>query len=137
MKKDNVKNLAQLGTQSSFRYENPGEDILEIFHNQFPARNYITEFIFNEFTSLCPKTKHPDFATITIQYIPNKYCIETKSLKLYFLAFRNQGAFMETITNQILEDCAKVCKPRWMKVHTESNARGGTLINVMTEYGKK
>ena len=137
MKKDNIKSLKNLGSkQTKYKYDSPESTLLEVFENQFPERDYITQFIFNEFTSLCPKTGQPDSATITVEYIPNKLCIETKSLKIYFLSYRNQGAFMETITNQILEDCVKICDPRWIKITGNFNARGGTLINIIVEYEK-
>jgi len=74
---------------------------------------------------------------MTVRYIPDEKCIETKSLKLYFLAFRQYGSFMETITNRVLEDLVAVCAPRWMKVIGNFNARGGTLINVEAEAVKK
>lgn len=136
-KKDDVSTLKSLGSQSTkYRYENPTADLLETFKNQYPERNYVTEFVFKEFTSLCPKTHQPDFATITIQYIPNELCIETKSLKTYYLAYRNEGSFMETLTNKILEDCISVCQPRWMLVTSNFNARGGTLINIEAEYSE-
>lgn len=132
---DNTSSLTQLGSaKTKYAYNNPTSNLLEIFENQYPNRDYATEFIFDEFTSLCPKTGQPDFAAIKVQYIPDKKCIETKSLKLYFLAFRQYGSFMETITNKILEDCVSVCQPRWMKVIANFNARGGTLINVEAEY---
>ena len=135
MKEDNTSKLTKLGSQNTkYQYEGADNSLLETFENQFPKRNYVTSFIFNEFTSLCPKTGQPDFATITVEYIANGLCIETKSLKLYFLSFRQHGAFMETITNQILEDCVRVCNPRYMKVISNFNARGGTLINVVVEY---
>lgn len=138
MKHDNVKDLKNLGSrETEYKYDSPVKELLETFENQFPHRNYQTQFVFNEFTSLCPKTGQPDFATVSISYIPDKKCIETKSLKLYYLAYRNQGAFMETITNQILEDCVAVCEPRQMQVVSNFNARGGTLINVVAEYIKK
>jgi 7-cyano-7-deazaguanine reductase len=137
MKKDNTTTLLKLGDHGKdYQYDSPDKSLLETFPNQFPERDYITQFIFNEFTSLCPKTKQPDFATITLEYIADKLCIETKSLKTYYLAFRNEGAFMETITNTILEDCWQVAQPRWMKVTANFNARGGTLINVIAEKGK-
>jgi len=82
----------------------------------------------------CPKTGQPDFATITVRYAPAKLCIETKSLKLYFLSYRQHGAFMESITNRMLEDCVSVCNPRWMEVKSNFNTRGGTLINVEARY---
>ena len=135
MKKDNTTNLTKLGSkETKYQYDSADKNLLEIFENQYPHRNYVTEFVFNEFSSLCPKTGQPDFATITVRYIPKGYCIETKSLKLYFLSFRQHGAFMETITNQILEDCVEACNPRKMTVTANFNARGGTLINVIAEY---
>jgi 7-cyano-7-deazaguanine reductase len=136
--KDDIKKLTQLGNHGTkYVYNNPTSEMLETFQNKFPQRNYVTQFIFNEFTSLCPKTGQPDFATITIEYIPDQLCIETKSLKIYFLAFRNLGSFMETITNIILDDCVSVCKPRYMKVTSNFNPRGGTFINIIAEYTVK
>jgi 7-cyano-7-deazaguanine reductase len=133
-KTDDVNGLTQLGSQETkYNYSCPSKDVLETFHNQYPYRQYITEFTFNEFTSLCPKTGQPDFATITVRYIPNKECIETKSLKLYFLMYRQHGSFMETIVNQIFEDLSSVCNPQWMQIIGEFNARGGTKINVQVE----
>jgi 7-cyano-7-deazaguanine reductase len=135
MKQDNTKTLTKLGSKETiYQYDEPNKELLETFENQYPNRKYTTQFIFNEFTSLCPKTGQPDFAIVTVEYIPNKLCIETKSLKVYFLAYRNKGAFMETITNQILEDCIAVCQPHQMKITSNFNARGGTLINVIAEY---
>jgi 7-cyano-7-deazaguanine reductase len=137
MKKDNVSSLTKLGEAGTkYKYDSPDKKMLEVFDNTFPDRDYTVNLIFHEFTSLCPKTGQPDFAIITIEYVPDLYCIETKSLKVYFLSYRNQGAFMETITNQILCDCADVCKPRWMKVTSKFNVRGGTSIRVCVEYRK-
>lgn len=133
--KDNTEKLTQLGSANTiYNYSDPHMDILECFENKYPNRDYVTEFIFTEFTSLCPRTHQPDFAEIAIRYIPDKECLETKSLKLYFLAYRNEGMFMETIVNKILEDCVSKCRPRKMSVVGKFNARGGTLINVMAEY---
>jgi len=133
--KDNTETLTQLGNQNTkYVYDNPNQGLLETFENKYPGREYVTEFVFNEFSSLCPKTGQPDFATITVRYAPAKLCIETKSLKLYFLSYRQHGSFMETITNQILEDCVAACQPRWMKVFSNFNTRGGTLINVEATY---
>jgi 7-cyano-7-deazaguanine reductase len=130
-----TEGVTKLGNhKTEYTYDNPTSDLLETFPNQYPDRSYITEFEFGEFTSLCPKTGQPDFATITVRYIPGERCIETKSLKLYLLAFRQYGSFMETITNKILDDLVAVCSPRWMKVTGNFNARGGTLINVEAEY---
>ncbi len=135
MKKDNVKDLKNLGSKKTiYVYDEPNSKILETFENQFSHRNYHTKFVFNEFTSLCPKTGQPDFATVSVEYVADKKCIETKSLKLYFLSFRQYGSFMETITNQILEDLVEKCKPRQMKVTSNFNPRGGTFINVIAAY---
>lgn len=133
--KDNTDNLTKLGSKKTeYKYSEPLADMLETFKNQYPNRQYVTEFKFNEFTSLCPKTGQPDFATISISYVANEKCIETKSLKMYFLAYRNEGMFMETIVNQILEDCVRAVEPLSMLVTGEFNARGGTHINVAAQY---
>lgn len=137
-KTDDTSSLTKLGNhRTQYAYDSPDKALLETFPNKFPHRDYLTEFLFQEFTSLCPKTGQPDFATVSIQYIPDEKCIETKSLKLYFLSFRQHGSFMETIINTILEDCAAVCAPRWMQVTGNFNARGGTLIKVVAETGNK
>ncbi len=134
---DKTEGLSQLGNQNTkYEYSNPTPNILETFPNQYPERDYVTEFVFSEFSSLCPKTGQPDFATITVLYVADKKCIETKSLKLYFLAYRQHGSFMETIVNTILNDLVSVCQPRSMMVEGNFSARGGTLINVRAEMGK-
>jgi len=136
-KKDKPEDLKELGSaQTKYTYDEPDPDLLETFENQFPHRDYKTEFIFKEFTSLCPKTGQPDFAEIKVEYIPDKLCIETKSLKMYFLSYRQHGSFMETITNNILRHLASECLPCWMKVTAKFNTRGGTDINVFAEFDK-
>ena len=135
MSKDETKDLRHLGSQrTEYKYDEPGPGILDTFPNKYPGRDYKVEFIFPEMTSLCPKTGQPDFAVIEIRYIPDKLCIETKSLKLYFFAFRNFGSFMETITNKILEDLVSVCQPKWMQVIGKFNPRGGVVLNVTAEH---
>lgn len=131
---DDVKQLTQLGNNTVYKYENPDKSILETFPNKNPDRDYIITLEFPEFTSLCPKTGQPDFANIVIEYIPDKECIESKSLKLYFFAFRNFGAFMETITNKILTDIVEACHPRWCKVTGDFNPRGALKIIVTADY---
>ncbi|MEJ2194277.1 MAG: preQ(1) synthase [Ignavibacteriaceae bacterium] len=108
--------------------------ILEVFDNQYPERDYNVVHTAPEFTSLCPKTGQPDFATIVIEYIPDKLCIELKSLKLYLNSFRNEGIFFESVTNKILDDLVKVCKPRYMLVTAEFNVRGGISSLIEAEY---
>src|SRR6202050_2226212 len=101
--------------------------ILETFANPSPRRDYEIKFVFPEFTSMCPVTGQPDFATITVTYIPSKLCVEMKSLKLYYLAYRNQGIFYEAVINTILDDLVAVLKPKSMTVTGDFAARGGTV----------
>lgn len=109
-------------------------EILESFENQFPERDYRIEIVAPEFTSVCPKTGQPDFGTITVAYIPDKLCIELKSLKLYFQSYRNAGIYYEHVTNTILDDLVAACRPRWMKVEAAFNARGGITETVTAQY---
>lgn len=133
--KDNTEGLTKLGTPIEYsQYNNPTKEILEVFPNQYPDSDYVVEFIFPEFTSCCPKTKQPDFGTIKVRYIPNKNCIETKSLKLYYLAYRNEGMFMETIVNKIKDDLVVACLPKHLEVVGVFNPRGGTGINIQANY---
>ena len=108
--------------------------ILEAFPNPRPQRDYTIEFVFPEFTSLCPVTGQPDFATITVRYVPHERCVEMKSLKLYFFSYRNKGIFYEAVTNTILDDLVAVLKPRRMTVIGEFAVRGGTAGTVTVEY---
>ncbi len=133
---DDTSNLTKLGSGSTkLHYDRPDVSILEAFENKARHRDYLIELIYPEFTSLCPVTEQPDFATITVRYVPDARCVESKSFKLYLMAYRNHGAFMETITNTILDDLAAACAPRWMEVKGTFNARGGTLITVTAETG--
>jgi 7-cyano-7-deazaguanine reductase len=111
--------------------------ILEVFDNPRPGRDYEIKFVFPEFTSLCPVTGQPDFATITVRYVPDRSCVEMKSLKLYFFAFRNKGIFYEAVTNQILDDLVEKLSPRRMTVVGEFAVRGGTAAAVTAVYGGK
>lgn len=111
--------------------------ILDTFDNPFPDRDYQIEFQFPEFTSVCPVTGQPDFATLTITYVPDRKCIEMKSLKLYFFAYRNKGIFYESVTNTILDDLVAVLKPRRMTVVGAFNARGGTYGTITVQYDAK
>jgi 7-cyano-7-deazaguanine reductase len=108
--------------------------ILDVFPNPKPGRNYEIRFVFPEFTSVCPVTGQPDFATITITYIPRGLCVEMKSLKLYFFAYRNKGIFYEAVVNTILDDLAAVLKPRKMTVIGDFAVRGGTAGTVTASY---
>ena len=112
----------------------PDASILETFKNSNPQRDYWITFETAEFTSLCPITGQPDFATIKIEYIPNKLCVESKSLKLFLFSFRNEGSFYEDVTNRIFTDLTKVCKPRRLIVTGDFTARGGIAIRVTATY---
>ncbi len=113
------------------------QKILETFENPNKERDYIIEHTAPEFTSVCPKTGQPDFATIILEYIPDEQCVELKSYKYYLQSFRNDGIYFEAVTNQILDDLVAVCKPRYMKITAEFNARGGISSIVETEYVKE
>ncbi|TAL53332.1 MAG: NADPH-dependent 7-cyano-7-deazaguanine reductase QueF [Methylovulum sp.] len=107
---------------------------LEIFDNPQPGRDYTVRIDIPEFTCLCPKTGQPDFATIQIEYVPATLCVELKSLKLYMWAFREQGAFHEAVTNEILNDMVKAVAPMFMRVRAEFNVRGGIYTTVVAEH---
>ncbi len=108
--------------------------LLEVFDNPRPERAYRIVHTCPEFTSVCPKTGQPDFGTITIDYIADKQCLELKSLKMYFYAFRQMGIFYEAVTNQILDDLVEACQPRSMTVVGDFNVRGGFSSVVTCEY---
>jgi len=109
-------------------------ELLETFENKYPSRDYTITHIAPEFTSLCPKTGQPDFATITLEYIPDKLCVELKSLKFYLNSYRNEGIFFESVTNKILDDLVEITKPRYMKITAEFNTRGGISSVIEAEY---
>ena len=111
--------------------------ILDAFDNPRPERDYEIQFVFPEFTSVCPVTGQPDFATITVRYIPDRRCVEMKSLKLYFFSYRNKGIFYEGVVNTILDDLVAVLKPRYMRVVGEFAVRGGTAGTVTAEHGAR
>ena len=110
--------------------------LIETFENPHPQRAYRIEHTVHEFTSLCPVTGHPDFATMTIAYVADKLCIELKSLKLFLQAFREQGIFYEDVTNVILDDLVAVCAPRWMCLRSEWSIRGGIHSVITAEHGR-
>ena len=110
--------------------------LLETFDNKYLDRDYTVTHIAPEFTSLCPKTGQPDFATIILEYIPDKLCVELKSYKFYLQSYRNDGIFFESVTNKILDDLVDVTKPRYMKITAKFNTRGGISSVIETEYKK-
>ena len=110
---------------------------LETFPNPTPGRDYTIEFTCPEFTCLCPRTGQPDFATFRIRYVPDRLCVELKSLKLYLWSFREEGHFHEAVTNRILDDLAKATQPRYMKLEARFNVRGGIYTSVFAEHRKR
>lgn len=107
---------------------------LELFDNPNPDRDYSICVRIPEFTCLCPKTGQPDFAVIDLGYVPDRLCIELKSLKIYIWSYRDQGAFHEAVTNQILDDLAGACAPRYMRISAQFNVRGGLYTKVVAEH---
>ncbi len=115
----------------------PDAKILETFPNPSPQRDYLIEHTHHEFTSLCPMTGHPDFAEITVSYVADKKCVELKSLKLYFHAFRNEGIFFEAATNKICDDLGKALQPRSLTIIANWKARGGFTSRVTASWSWK
>ncbi len=109
---------------------------LETFANPSPERDYVIRHLCPEYTALCPVTGQPDFGTIIVSYIPDRICVELKSLKLYLWSFRDEGHFFEQVTNQILEDLVRATKPRRMKVVGRFGVRGGIWTRVTARYEK-
>ena len=109
---------------------------LETFENPNPDRDYTIRIDVPEFTCLCPKTGQPDFAELRLEYVPDQRCVELKSLKLYAWSFRNEGAFHEAVTNQILADLVAATAPRFMRLTAEFNVRGGIYTTVVAEHRK-
>jgi 7-cyano-7-deazaguanine reductase len=108
--------------------------ILETFPNPAPQRDYVIEHTHHEFTSMCPVTGHPDFASITIRYVADRICVELKSLKLYFHAYRNEGIFFEAVTNRICDDLGATLKPRALTVIADWKARGGFTSRITADW---
>jgi 7-cyano-7-deazaguanine reductase len=130
------RRLTQLGHRSALTPQQIAEPrrILEVFDNPRPQRDYEVKFVFPEFTSMCPVTGQPDFATITITYVPDRFCVEMKSLKLYYLAYRNKGIFYEAVVNTILDDLVDAVDPRRMTVVGDFAVRGGTAGTVTATH---
>ncbi|HSR13139.1 MAG TPA: preQ(1) synthase [Thermodesulfobacteriota bacterium] len=110
---------------------------LETFPNHHAGRDYVVTLHTEEFTCVCPATRQPDFARLTIKYVPDRKILESKSLKLYLWSFRNEGAFHEHVVNVILDDLVKALSPRWCKVSGDFAVRGGISIKVEAEHKNK
>ncbi len=127
LKKD-LADLTLLGRKAQPRRK------LEVFPNHHPGRRYTVTLATEEFTCLCPATGQPDFAAITIAYIPGKWILESKSLKLYLWSYRDEGVFHEHVVNTICDDLVKVLDPQWIEVTAVFNARGGIGITVVAAH---
>ncbi|MBP0724956.1 NADPH-dependent 7-cyano-7-deazaguanine reductase QueF [Bacillus sp. RG28] len=130
---EDVSLLGNNKAKYNFEYD---PSILEIFDNTHPDRDYFVKFNCPEFTSLCPKTGQPDFATIYISYIPEQKMVESKSLKLYLFSFRNHGDFHEDCMNIIMDDLIKLMDPRYIEVWGKFTPRGGISIDPYCNYGR-
>ena len=134
---DQTGHLRVLGGKGSNAPEGaPGAHMLEAFPNLYPGRPYIVSMVFPEFTSLCPVTGQPDFASIAVEFIPDTLCVESKSFKLYMFAFRNHQSFMESITNAVLDDMIGAIDPFWCRVKGLFVPRGGVRLHVFAEHFK-
>ncbi len=109
--------------------------LLEIFSNPHPSRDYVVRHHVHEFTSICPQTGQPEFATVEIRYVAGARCIELKSLKLYLQSYRDQGIYYEDVTNLILDDLVAACEPKWMIVESTWSVRGGIHSVITARYG--
>jgi len=131
MKKTNKKNSYE-GLQGHIR--NLKTPKIDTWKNQYPDRDYTVHLAIPEFTSICPKTGLPDFATIKVSYGPDKLCLELKSLKYYIIFYRSVGIFHEHLVNKILDDIIRACRPRWARVEGIVNSRGGIQTTAAAEY---
>ena len=133
---DDTKDLKLLGNQNvqyAFDYD---PKVLETFDNKYPKRDYFVKFNCPEFTTLCPITNQPDFATIYISYIPGERMVESKSLKLYLFSYRNHGGFHDTSINMIMDDLIELMAPKYIEVWGKFTPRGGISIDPYCNYGK-
>jgi 7-cyano-7-deazaguanine reductase len=133
-KRKHADQLTLLGKSDAKLPSSPAEARLETFANPAPERNYRIHFETDDFTSVCPVTGQPDFARIDIDYVPDRLCIESKSLKFYLASYRNERSFNEAVTNRILDDFVKACAPREAIVTAQFSARGGIALTVRAEY---
>ena len=131
------KRVASSRPNRSKKAQAASAGLLETFPNPHPQRDYTVRMRCPEFTCLCPKTGQPDFATVHLEYVPDKTCVELKSLKLYLWSFRDQGAFHEAVTGQILDNLVAATAPRFMRVTAEFLVRGGIYTTVVVEHRKR
>ena len=134
--KDETQGLSLLGNQRTVYKSDYAPEVLETFVNKHPDNDYFVQFNCPEFTSLCPITGQPDFATIYISYVPGERMVESKSLKLYLFSFRNHGDFHEDCVNVIMKDLIRLMDPKYIEVLGEFTPRGGISIYPYCNYGK-
>jgi 7-cyano-7-deazaguanine reductase len=120
--------LTALGRHTEYRYDRPDPTVLEAFNNPYPGSPWVVSLWCNEFTSLCPVTGQPDYGRLIVDYVPGRLCVESKSLKLYLVGFRNHGSFHEACVNQVADDLAAKLSPRYLRVYGDFNPRGGIAI---------
>ncbi|MCY7577668.1 preQ(1) synthase [Bacillus sp. FSL M8-0266] len=135
-KPEELEGVTLLGNQGTNYLFDYAPQVLETFPNKHTNRDYFVKFNCPEFTSLCPQTGQPDFATVYISYIPNEIMVESKSLKLYLFSFRNHGDFHEDCMNIIMNDLIELMDPRYIEVWGKFTPRGGISIDPYTNYGK-
>lgn len=125
--------LQALGRPTEYRYERPDVAVLECFANPAPGADWAVSLLCAEFTTLCPVTGQPDYGRLRIDYVPGDLCVESKSLKLYLMRFRNEGTFHEACVNRVADDLVTKIKPRLVLVHGDFNPRGGIAIHPLAE----
>ena len=135
--REEEKSITLLGNQNTKYADDYAPEVLETFINKHPDNDYFVKFNCPEFTSLCPITGQPDFATITISYVPGEKMVESKSLKLYLFSFRNHGDFHEDCVNVIMKDLIRLMDPKYIEVWGKFTPRGGISIDPYCNYGKK
>ena len=131
-----LQEISLLGSKTKYR-DDYAPEVLECFSNKHPENDYFVKFNCPEFTSLCPKTGQPDFATIYISYVPDQKLVESKSLKLYLFSFRNHGDFHEDCVNIIMKDLIRLLDPKYIEVWGKFLPRGGLSIDPFANYGKE
>jgi 7-cyano-7-deazaguanine reductase len=120
--------LTALGKHTEYHYDSPDPAVLEAFDNPYPASPWVVSLLCGEFTSLCPVTGQPDYGRLIIDYVPGRLCVESKSLKLYLIGYRNHGTFHEACVNMVADDVSAKLAPRYLRVYGDFNARGGIAI---------
>ena len=115
----------------------PDVSQLKCFDNPRSDHDYVIEHVAEQFTSVCPMTGHPDFGRVILQYVPDRLCVELKSLKFYYQSYRNEGIYYEAVTNRIADDLAAAMKPRWLAVDTHWQGRGGIRSRITVTHGEK